>query len=96
MTAYRFELPETVFHRAKRREDDCFTLPGDEQLPNGVADVSPCYYNFPFGISLPHFYGAVDEVLDMVEGLKPEKGKHGSYVIVEPVRALPGRRQKGN
>lgn len=88
MTAFRYELPETVFHRPKNVSDDCFTLPGDKPLPSGISDVSPCYYKFPIGVSLPHFYGGVDELLHQVEGLKGEKEKHGSYVIVEPVSIL--------
>lgn len=88
MTAYRFDLPKDIFHRPNNSKDDCFTLPGDDPLPSGVADISPCYYNFPFGISLPHFYGATDDLMKYlkVKGMKADEKKHGSYVIIEPVR----------
>lgn len=87
LNAYRFELPEDTFHRPKDPKDDCFTLPKDKPLPSGIADVSPCYYNFPIGISLPHFYGGSEDLMKQlkIEGLKASKEKHGSYVIVEPV-----------
>lgn len=87
MNAFRFELPENIFHRPNNSKDDCFTLPGKKPLPSGIADISPCYYNFPIGISLPHFYGGTEDLAKQlkVEGLKADKEKHGSYVIIEPV-----------
>ncbi|KAK6645194.1 hypothetical protein RUM43_001470 [Polyplax serrata] len=91
LNAYRFELPEDTFHRPKDPKDDCFTLPKDKPLPSGIADVSPCYYNFPIGISLPHFYGGSEDLMKQlkIEGLKASKEKHGSYVIVEPITGIP-------
>ncbi|EEB19358.1 scavenger receptor class B member, putative [Pediculus humanus corporis] len=91
MTAYRFDLPKDIFHRPNNSKDDCFTLPGDDPLPSGVADISPCYYNFPFGISLPHFYGATDDLMKYlkVKGMKADEKKHGSYVIIEPTTGIP-------
>lgn len=85
MNAFRFELPANVFHRTRNQSEDCFTLPGTDPLPSGLRDVSPCYYGFPLGISLPHFYGGTGKLLDQVEGLKADKDKHGSYLVVEPV-----------
>ena len=73
MNAYRYELPDTVFHRPENISEDCFTHPGDKPLPSGISDVSPCYYDFPVGVSLPHFYGGAKELLDKVEGLEPDK-----------------------
>lgn len=87
MKAYRYELADDIFHRPKDPKDDCYTLPGDKPLPSGLADISPCYFNFPFGISLPHFFGGTEELMKKViaEGLEPDRKKHGSYVIIEPV-----------
>lgn len=85
MLAYRWELPHNAFHRPTDGSEDCFTRSGETPLPSGVSDVSPCYYQFPIAISLPHFLGAVPNVEPRVQGMTPDGDDHGSYVIIEPV-----------
>ncbi|KAF5284244.1 hypothetical protein FQR65_LT00244 [Abscondita terminalis] len=81
VTAYRFVLDNTTFNR---RKNDCHV--GNPPLPDGLSDVSKCYYNLPMASSFPHFLYTRS---DYVEGLQPDVNKHGSYVIVEPVTGIP-------
>lgn len=40
--------------------------------------------------SNPHFYGRRPKrVSDRIEGLHPNKEKHGSFIIVEPITGIP-------
>lgn len=39
----------------------------------------------PAYLSFPHFYQADPALLDAVEGLKPEKEKHQTYFLIQPV-----------
>lgn len=42
----------------------------------------------PLYISNPHFYQCDTEMLDAIDGLKPEKEKHGSYLKIQPVSII--------
>lgn len=44
--------------------------------------------DFPIAASFPHFLGAEKSVQESIVGLKPEKDKHGSFVIIEPVSMI--------
>lgn len=48
------------------------------------------FADFPVAASMPHFYSS-PHLIELVGGLQPDRSKHHSYVIVEPVR--PPRRQ---
>jgi hypothetical protein len=39
----------------------------------------------PAYLSFPHFYQADPALLDAVEGLKPDEGKHGTFFLIQPV-----------
>lgn len=39
----------------------------------------------PFSVSWPHFREADAAEIDKVEGLKPNKTRHESFVVVQPV-----------
>lgn len=44
----------------------------------------------PFAASNPHFYGRYPNALtEKLDGLKPIKEKHQSFIIVEPVMGVP-------
>lgn len=44
----------------------------------------------PFAASNPHFYGRYPNPLtSKLEGFRPEKDRHQSYIIVEPVMGVP-------
>jgi hypothetical protein len=45
----------------------------------------PAHTGAPAYLSFPHFYQADPALLDAVEGLKPEKEKHQTYFLIQPV-----------
>lgn len=88
VSAYRYTLSPNTFNRTYPAYDDCFK--GDPTtLPNGLTDVSNCYYGVPIAASFPHFLFG-DKVLDeYVTGLTPNENLHESYAIVEPITGVP-------
>lgn len=50
--------------------------------PSGLGFISPCYYDIPVTLSQPHFYNADPKLQAKVIGLKPNKTKHDSYLIL--------------
>jgi hypothetical protein len=46
---------------------------------------APAHTGAPAYLSFPHFYQADPALLDAVEGLKPEKEKHQTYFLIQPV-----------
>ncbi|KAJ0182935.1 hypothetical protein K1T71_000911 [Dendrolimus kikuchii] len=83
---YRYNLSESVYDRIYNRTDCYDTVPS---LPAGLSDASKCYYNFPMVVSYPHFYTGGLPKDHFVTGLKPDRTKHNSYVIVEPMTGTP-------
>lgn len=53
-------------------------------MPSGVMNISVCNYGQPMFISYPHFYLADSSYLEAIEGLKPNKENHQSYMTLEP------------
>lgn len=44
----------------------------------------------PFAASNPHFFGRYpNDLTKTIEGFEPDKEKHQSYIIVEPVMGVP-------
>lgn len=86
--AYRFTLSPNSFNRTYPAFDDCFKgYP--TTLPDGMTDVSNCYYGVPIAASFPHFLFG-DKILDTyVTGLTPNESLHESYAIVEPFTGVP-------
>lgn len=84
--AYRYTLRNETFHR-KTPKPDCFI--GDPPLPNGLADVSKCFFNIPVAIGFPHFLNADPVAKTYVDGLKPTVEQHGSYIHIEPITGVP-------
>lgn len=80
---------------------DDFADPGDQNpdnecfcrkktcLKKGLVDLTPCYYNIPAAESFPHFLDADPSLLENIEGLKPDKEKHGSYCILQQTVGMP-------
>lgn len=83
---YRYNLSESV-HERLTNGTDCYA--SSPTLPDGVSDASKCYYNFPMVSSYPHFYAGGVLKDQFVTGLKPDRIKHNSYVIVEPLTGTP-------
>lgn len=49
--------PESMCRKANLSEDCYKGQDPDDILPDGLMDLSKCYFNFPMVLSLPHFIG---------------------------------------
>ncbi|GLH03172.1 Sensory neuron membrane protein 1, partial [Gryllus bimaculatus] len=87
--AYRFELPDNFFDRFEDPSTDCFAGDPSAPLVSGLSDCSPCFFNFPIAASAPHFMNGDPVLIDSVRGMNPQRDKHGSYIVVEPITGLP-------
>ncbi|XP_011870818.1 PREDICTED: scavenger receptor class B member 1-like isoform X2 [Vollenhovia emeryi] len=70
-------------------DNECYCRKMKTCLKKGLSDLSPCYYNIPAAVSLPHFLDADPSLLEDVEGLEPDREKHESYVILQPLIGIP-------
>lgn len=53
-----FVLHPESMNRKKNLTADCVKgSDGEDIIPDGLTDISKCYFNFPMVLSLPHFYG---------------------------------------
>lgn len=85
---YRYNLSESVFERVTNGTDCYDMVPS---LPAGLSDASKCYFNIPMVASYPHFYTGRPPKDQYVTGLQPDRYKHNSYIIVEPLTGIPFR-----
>lgn len=67
-------------------ENKCYCA-GD-CLPSGLISLSSCRYGLPIYLSLSNFYGADPTYVNAVEGLRSEKEKDESYLVLEPETAV--------
>ncbi|KAG5347598.1 SCRB1 protein, partial [Acromyrmex charruanus] len=70
-------------------DNECFCRKMKTCLKKGLSSITPCYYNIPAAVSLPHFLDADPSLLENVEGLKPDREKHKSYVIMQQTLGMP-------
>ncbi|XP_047513582.1 lysosome membrane protein 2-like isoform X1 [Pieris napi] len=84
---YRYNLSDHAFDRINGT--DCYD--SKPSLPNGFSDTSKCYDDLPMVASYPHFYTGHPPKDTYVTGLIPDKEKHNSYVLVEPLTGTPFR-----
>ncbi|XP_044262686.1 uncharacterized protein LOC123010073 [Tribolium madens] len=68
-------------------ENSCFC--NGECVPYGMVNLSTTRHQFPIFLSLPHFFQADSYYLDLIDGLKPDKNKHESMLIIEPTTGIP-------
>ncbi|XP_038220012.1 lysosome membrane protein 2-like [Zerene cesonia] len=85
--AYRYNLSEKAFDRIKN-DTDCYDM--QPSLPDGLSDTSKCYDGLPLVASYPHFYTSTESD-EYVTGLSPDREKHNSFVVVEPLSGTPFR-----
>ncbi|XP_034827680.1 lysosome membrane protein 2-like isoform X1 [Maniola hyperantus] len=89
MKAYKYVFPEHMLDNGKYNEKNkCFCRHG-KCLPEGLIDVTDCYYGFPIALSYPHFYKGDDVLFSKVEGLTPNKEQHETRFWVQPDAGLP-------
>ncbi|XP_047542483.1 scavenger receptor class B member 1-like isoform X1 [Vanessa atalanta] len=87
--AYKYVFPEHMLDNGKHIEENkCFCRYG-KCLPEGLIDVTDCYYGFPIALSYPHFYKGEDILFSKVEGLTPNKEQHETRFWIQPDSGLP-------
>ncbi|XP_050664665.1 scavenger receptor class B member 1-like isoform X2 [Leptidea sinapis] len=84
-----YTFPEHMLDNGKYiKENKCFCRNG-KCLPEGLLDVTDCYYGFPIALSYPHFYKGDDVLFNKIEGLTPNQELHETRFWVQPESGLP-------
>ncbi|KZC11535.1 PREDICTED: scavenger receptor class B member 1 [Dufourea novaeangliae] len=84
--------PDMVFGRPNKTafENECFCSQDMSTCPSdGLQNISPCQYSAPVYLSFPHFYKADPNLLDAVEGLKPNQKLHETYLKIQSKLGVP-------
>ncbi|XP_059219774.1 scavenger receptor class B member 1 [Stomoxys calcitrans] len=89
--AYHFELDDKAFDSNWTDVNSSCFCTNKKCLKKGLASITPCYYNIPLAISFPHFLNADPSLLEPIEGLSPNKEKHGSNFALQPQLGIPMR-----
>ncbi|KFB46340.1 AGAP004643-PA-like protein [Anopheles sinensis] len=87
--AYWFSIQENAFESSV---DDPYTscyCKNNQCLPKGLGDLSPCWYNIPVAVSLPHYYKGDPRLSQAIDGLSPNKEKHDAVIIMQPQLGIP-------
>jgi len=85
LPGFRFRPRDDVFMSPERfpEENSCFAGNG-KVTGDGVFDVTICQFNAPIVLSWPHFLHAEPKFKDKVEGMSPDKEKHGFWFDIQP------------
>ncbi|XP_016966731.1 lysosome membrane protein 2 isoform X3 [Drosophila biarmipes] len=84
-----FRLPNNSYgDSAHNPENKCYDSSDYEPI-QGLQNISPCQYGAPVYISNPHFFESHPDLLNSVEGLKPEREKHETYFKIQPKLGVP-------
>ncbi|XP_072171246.1 lysosome membrane protein 2-like [Diadema setosum] len=88
---WRFTVPSSVFQNVSANPDNVAFCTPDEThcLPGGLLNISLCQFGAPIYFSLPHFLHADPEVLEMVNGVHPDRDLHETFIDVEPYTGAP-------
>jgi hypothetical protein len=91
---YKFAVPDRFFTAPHNKNPgmECFcTNPKSPHKiceTDGILDISRCRKGAPVALSAPHFF-AGDPILRInVEGLKPEREIHETFLEIEPLTGL--------
>ncbi|XP_049317422.1 scavenger receptor class B member 1 isoform X1 [Bactrocera dorsalis] len=89
LTGYKYVFEENAFDNGANNEaNKCFCRKGKCQ-PQGLIDVTDCYYGFPISLSYPHFMNGDPGLLDNITGVEPDEKKYSSAFVVQPESGLP-------
>ena len=53
--------------------------------PEGLVDVTDCYYGFPISLSYPHFMNGDPDLIKNITGMQPNADDHSSVFVIQPV-----------
>ncbi|XP_011297796.1 scavenger receptor class B member 1-like [Fopius arisanus] len=70
-------------------DNECYCRKMETCLKRGLSDLTPCYYNIPAAVSLPHFLDADPSLIEGVEGLNPDPEKHRTRIFIQPDVGAP-------
>ncbi|XP_031567524.1 lysosome membrane protein 2-like [Actinia tenebrosa] len=89
---YRFTTPPSLFENETSNPDNkAFCL--HRCYPNGILagnrDCKPSSIESPIVISTPHFLLGDPYLRQQVQGLSPNKDKHGLFLSIEPMTGIP-------
>ncbi|XP_067620772.1 scavenger receptor class B member 1 isoform X2 [Eurosta solidaginis] len=89
LTGYKYVFEENAFDNGVHNEaNTCFCRKGKCQ-PQGLIDVTDCYYGFPISLSYPHFMHGDPGLLTNITGVEPDEEKFASAFVVQPHSGLP-------
>ncbi|XP_022244207.1 lysosome membrane protein 2-like, partial [Limulus polyphemus] len=87
--AYRFTGPDKLFADPHVDLDNkCFCADPNNCLKAGVIELTSCQNGAPVVASGPHFYQGALEYQSAIDGIKPIKKKHETFLDVEPLTGL--------
>ncbi|CAD6995134.1 unnamed protein product [Ceratitis capitata] len=88
---YKFKLKENAFDSDLGDAETSCYCKNKRCLKKGLGNIAPCYYNIPLAVSFPHFFNGDPTLLETIEGLKPDKERHGTDIIIQPQLGIPMR-----
>uniref|UniRef100_A0A8B9LKP4 Platelet glycoprotein 4 n=1 Tax=Astyanax mexicanus TaxID=7994 RepID=A0A8B9LKP4_ASTMX len=87
ITVYRYTLPDSTFASPTINPHNKCYCTNYEATKNctmaGVLDIKTCTGS-PVFISLPHFLHGSPDLLEVVDGLRPDDVEHKTFLDVEP------------
>ncbi|XP_076753983.1 platelet glycoprotein 4 [Xylocopa sonorina] len=90
LNGYLYKFPDNFLDPPDENpENACYCYNKKKCLKKGLSDMSPCYYNIPAALSLPHFIYANSNLADKIDGLNPDPEKHATRVVLEPLTGIP-------
>ncbi|XP_056146581.1 lysosome membrane protein 2 [Lampris incognitus] len=93
--AYRFTPPRDVFaSKEENPANEGFCVSPKECLGTGLLKVSPCRKGAPVVASFPHFHLADPKYVNAIEGMKPQREHHQTFLDLNPTTGMPVRANK--
>ncbi|KAG7212604.1 hypothetical protein KM043_012897 [Ampulex compressa] len=90
LQGYSYKLMDNFLDQPDQNPDNkCYCKNPKKCLKKGLSDLTPCYYNIPAAVSLPHFLNADPSLLEDVDGLAPDPEKHATQVVLQPTIGVP-------
>ncbi|XP_026464411.1 platelet glycoprotein 4-like, partial [Ctenocephalides felis] len=91
LDSYIYTFEDDAFDNGWRNpEHKCYCRKGKGRcLPDGLIDVTDCYYGFPIALSYPHFYKGDQMLKEQVNGTQPDINLHQTEIHIEPNTGMP-------
>ncbi|KOC63072.1 Scavenger receptor class B member 1 [Habropoda laboriosa] len=90
LLGYLYRMPDDFLYTPDENPDNaCFCKKKKKCLKKGLSDMTPCYYQIPAAMSLPHLLDSDPSLFEKIEGLNPDPKKHLSRIILEPTFGIP-------